>query len=271
MRDHSYHANVLQEEFARRQSKNPRHSLRAFAKCVGIHPSSLSRILSGKEQLSPKAALCISSRLKLTAVKKRLFLLSVIEHRKLNEQQKIGLASGIPDLRPQMPVVNTQDCAIALNLDAHRILQLTLTEDFESTSAFIAKRLKLEVGKVEEILNALERLKMIRLENGNIINAQADFTVIKNDKTDQMRKQLQMDVLTRAAKSIVEDKFEDRANYSLTTAIDPEKLPKAREMVVQFMESLMDFLEQGQRKEVYQLSINLFPLSGKIEESTSDS
>lgn len=42
----------IQEEFRRRREKNPRYSLRAMAKFLGVAPSVLSRTLSGQTILS---------------------------------------------------------------------------------------------------------------------------------------------------------------------------------------------------------------------------
>jgi hypothetical protein len=47
----------------------------------------------------------------------------------------------------------------------------------------------------------------------------------------------------------------------MTMAIDPSKLPHARKRILEFMEALSDELELGDRTQVYQLGIQLFPLT----------
>ena len=47
---------------------------------------------------------------------------------------------------------------------------------------------------------------------------------------------------------------------SVTMSIDPEKLEQARNLIQEFQERLDNFLESGEKKEVYQLTISLFPL-----------
>jgi hypothetical protein len=44
----------LQNEFAERAKRNPRYSLRAFAKLLQMEPTSVSQILSGKRRASTK-------------------------------------------------------------------------------------------------------------------------------------------------------------------------------------------------------------------------
>ncbi len=53
----------LRLEFERRLKRNPRYSLRAFARQIGLQPARLSYVLSGKHGLSRDAAALIASRL----------------------------------------------------------------------------------------------------------------------------------------------------------------------------------------------------------------
>src|SRR5262245_40700147 len=46
---------LLQQELARRCAKNPGYSLRAFSRALGLSPTVLSLVLSGKRPLSKKA------------------------------------------------------------------------------------------------------------------------------------------------------------------------------------------------------------------------
>ncbi|MEQ1878434.1 MAG: helix-turn-helix domain-containing protein, partial [Bdellovibrionia bacterium] len=57
--------NLLKNELRKRIEKNPRYSLRAFANALGIHPSTLSAVLSNRRTLSPKSANRILTKLGL--------------------------------------------------------------------------------------------------------------------------------------------------------------------------------------------------------------
>ena len=50
------HIEMIRAELHRRREVNPRSSLRGFAASLKLHPSALSRILSGKQTLSVEAA-----------------------------------------------------------------------------------------------------------------------------------------------------------------------------------------------------------------------
>jgi uncharacterized protein (TIGR02147 family) len=69
----------LAQELMRRVQKNPRYSLRAFAKSIHASPSFLSRVLNGKRALGIRAAETISTAMMLDPDAKRKFLNLVID------------------------------------------------------------------------------------------------------------------------------------------------------------------------------------------------
>ena len=56
---------LLGAELRRRRERNPRYSLRAFARTLGTHHSTLSRILDGRRRLTPRAVRRLGPRLGL--------------------------------------------------------------------------------------------------------------------------------------------------------------------------------------------------------------
>jgi len=55
----------LQDELEKRCKKNPRFSLRAFARTLEVEPSALSKILHGKRALTPKMLMRMANQLGL--------------------------------------------------------------------------------------------------------------------------------------------------------------------------------------------------------------
>lgn len=58
---------LLQAEFDRRRSRNPRYSLRAFARYLATHHSVITRILKDRRRLTPQRVRALGARLGLTA------------------------------------------------------------------------------------------------------------------------------------------------------------------------------------------------------------
>lgn len=76
-----FHITFLAEELRRRKLKNRRYSLRAFATFIDTHPSALSRILAGKQEMSVAIALQIIQKLKLSPEDQERFVFSVAQER----------------------------------------------------------------------------------------------------------------------------------------------------------------------------------------------
>ena len=55
---------VLEAEFARRRRTNPRYSLRAFARSVGLDHSTVSQLMRGKRPATGKAVCSIAGTLR---------------------------------------------------------------------------------------------------------------------------------------------------------------------------------------------------------------
>lgn len=54
-------------EFARRRQLNPRYSLRGFARALGVHHATLSRLLGGTQPLQSRTILTLAPRLGVPA------------------------------------------------------------------------------------------------------------------------------------------------------------------------------------------------------------
>ena len=72
-----YYLQKLKEEFSRRKRANSVYSLRAYGRDLGIHPSTLSQVISGKRSLPVKTVKRVTEGLRLRATERTLFVESV--------------------------------------------------------------------------------------------------------------------------------------------------------------------------------------------------
>lgn len=91
MEEKPFHIELLQQEILKRKSTNPRYSMRAFSRHLGLGPSTLSRILSYNQDLSLSASRKIIKKLKLSPEDRRLFIASIAEEKK--QRTLLSLAS----------------------------------------------------------------------------------------------------------------------------------------------------------------------------------
>jgi PAS domain S-box-containing protein len=78
-----FHIKLLLSEMQIRKQTNPRYSLRAFSKFLGMGPSTLSRILTNNQELSLAASKTIIKKMKFNRSDSLLFISSVAEEKKL--------------------------------------------------------------------------------------------------------------------------------------------------------------------------------------------
>lgn len=145
-------ADYLITIFNERKEKNPRYSLRAFARSLGVSSGQLSEILSGKRPLSHKLARRISIALALTEEES-----SKLIH--LVSQQSQFLEAAGSNSR-QLSEEEIALMAIAQNLDSKLKLNLDFQNTPESNSfAHMDQEIVLEVKKA--IRNFRKKLKKV--------------------------------------------------------------------------------------------------------------
>ncbi len=81
------HVELLHAAFERRRARNPRYSIRAFAKHMSLHPSSMCRILAAKQKISVSSARVFLDRLDFDDRDKVAFAAS-LSHEKAREVWK---------------------------------------------------------------------------------------------------------------------------------------------------------------------------------------
>ena len=266
-----FHLEQITRELKRRESKNSRYSLRAFAAFLNLDPSALSRILSGKQELSIKAGMVAVKKLQLSKNDGRRFMQSLIERRRRKEAAHIGKQVAAPDLRPTPFELTPQLYAKVAKLPYLGFLELTFTENFKSDPHWIANRLGMNLDEVNEMIEILLKAGLLRREGAKLVNSNIHITAIQAKETNSIRQGLQEEILNEAIRSLRHDSFERRAHYGMTMAVDASKIQYAQKRIREFIEVLNDELAGDSLSEVYQLGIQFFPLSGPVSGEGSSS
>lgn len=257
---------VLARELEDRCQRNPRYSLRAYARDLGLQPGKLSEILRARCGLSGSLAGILADRLKLSAHEKRHFVAMVeSEHARspLRRQQA----------REELKTLEAQHGFSRLEMESFRVIsdwqhfaihELFLTNDFPGTIAAVAQKLKLTE---EQATDAMERLAMIGLlkkdSAGLWSREEVSLDISKGPPSREIRRHHRQ-LLEKAMESLEIATVEERDFSSLTLAVPENVLPKVRDMIKEFTRRLNREVEEaGQKDRVYCLSVNFFPLDQK--------
>lgn len=253
---------VLNEELDFRRNENASYSMRAFSRDMGINPSQMSEVLSGKTGLSSKKAVEVAKNLGLTENETKIFK-AMVEVKHGRSPQIIENAKRI--LEENRHSGNFKN----LSMEGFKfisdwiyfpILSTMELDDYDGTIDFIQKRMGLELKEIEEAIKTLLKLDIIDLKDSKFIVSGEMFTTT-HDIGSQALKKFHKQHLRKAIEALDHVKVEDRDITTMTMAIDKKKLPEAKEMIKNFRRSLCKLLEKDVKNEVYNLNIQLIPLT----------
>ncbi len=244
----------LQRELVERCRRNPKYSLRAFAKSLGIVPSALSDMLNGKRTITPASIQRLGLALGLNLSEVRSFT----EGRKAKPSQDF-----------QQLTLDT--FAIISDWYHYAILELMKVKGFKSDLNWIARALGISKSEVNAAFERLCRVGLIAVDKrGRWRDTSGGFStnIIDSNITSAGNKKLQRQFLEMSIKALEHLPPQVRNHTSMTMPINPKKLPEAIARIKDFRRELCEFLEnEKDLKEVYNLSISLYPLSNTTGEN----
>lgn len=235
---------VLKKELERRKSFTPSYSVRKFARDLDISPAQLSQLISEKRNISDKILQKISKSLELSS----------------SESKQLRNISG---REPTSTKNELREDHFKLISDWYHFAILSLSEikGSKADSRYVSKKFGISLEEANEAIFRLRRLGLIKIHNDDTFEqVQKDLHIESKTKNESIQKYHTQNLrLSEYKLKTIEP--ERREFSSMTMAIDPSKLARARTLINQFKEDMTDLLEAGNKKEVYQLSIQLFPLS----------
>jgi uncharacterized protein (TIGR02147 family) len=256
----------LQGEYARRCRKNQRYNLSAFARFLEMDISTLAKILKGQRVARGRLIHRIGLKLGLSPTQLEEFTQA---SPRANSKSKIEMQ--LPEYRQ----VTLDTFQMISDWYHYALLELILHPQFRPDIAWIARTLKISPTEVQIAAERLVRLKMMEITpDGKWLDRSGGFTTtLGNHFTTSAFKNLQRQVLKKAADAMDEVPFEKRSQTSTTMIVHPERIPEAKKMIVEFQRKLNRFLGEGERTataEVYHLGLSLYPVSFSQETLRED-
>lgn len=241
---------LLREELGKIQMHNPAFSARSFARKLGIAPSTINEVLNGKRSVSKKLAIKIMEKLAIDP-KTQSTVLTKFDKKKMS-----------PDTNKDMEFTTVaMDQYRSISEWYHfAILSLAETSDYRHDSNWIAKRLNIKITEAVQALDRLERLGMLQVKDNKLVTAPCNYHTTDHVNNLALRA-AHAHNLELAKRSLEKDSIDQRDFCSMTMAIDPQKIPLAKQMIRDFRNKLCQFLEADEQTEVYKICFQLFPLT----------
>ncbi len=235
---------VLRAELARRGEKNARYSLRAFAKSLGMSHTVLSLVMSGKRQLSKRAAARVVNALALSPEESQALF------RERSETASNFVATPTP--------LDLDTFAVISEWYHFAILSLLEIPKARLETGWISKQLGITNLEASLAIERLTRLGLIaRGKEGRWRQTKKSYRIDPRYSTAATRR-FQFQLLDKATQSLQNEPLDHRDHTSTTFAMDPALLPYAKARIQKFRRQLSSELEQlGTPKRVYNLTVQL--------------
>ncbi|MCO5142863.1 MAG: TIGR02147 family protein [Oligoflexia bacterium] len=255
-------ANILTKAMERVQRKNPSFSLRSAAKKLEISPSFLSRLMKGKTKIPLDRIDDFSKLLKLDKISENL-LLEIHLDKKASSLASANLSSKSNTMRKYEELPET-------HLDLLEkwyyiaILDLSGCESFKLTPKHISNKIGITELEAKGAIDFLTNKKYLKKEaNGSHTKAMPHFRFPTKESLSYIRN-YHKQMLRKAFEELdrVEQKdFEKRLIAGVSIACNPQKIAEAQTMLNEAMYRIAEFLNDGEKKELYHLMVSLWPIS----------
>lgn len=265
---------ILRLTLEERIRNNPRYSLRAFAKNLGLAAPRLSCILANKQGISEKVANQICDRLGLTEGERQVFVLSALSSDARSKSKREKAQEKLKDFLQEKTIdeiyeLEEEKFKIISDWYHYALLELILTKDFKSDVNWIAKRLGISVFEVNQSLVRLKNHGLIDIKNGTIIHATGTLTTTR-DIPSKSIKHFNRQILQKAQDAIDLQGVDERDFSTLTIGIGRKHLPQFKEIIKKCrreMNQLAESLPISERENVYILSANFFNLTSQQDQN----
>jgi|SRR6185312_4631641 len=231
---------VLMDEYSQIKNRNPRYSLRQFAKKLSVDHSLLSGFLNGKKKLSQK----IQNTL--------------LSHAAHDQTYVLSYRSSSPD--PLVIDFSSEDLALFFDYRTALISEsFNLTKPPKSESK-IAELTGVSNEQTKKIMQFLQRYDLIQREQDKWVNTNHHITVMNA----QLHTKARSDIFAQAAQELNKQITAKKPvnNYVTVVAIDPTHLLEIYSEMNKRMNQVMEKIGRLSKKKtaVYQLLTTLHPL-----------
>jgi uncharacterized protein (TIGR02147 family) len=241
---------TLRDVLAKRCARNPRYSLRAFAKSLGTDHSTLSQVLRGRRALGVRTIERVSARLGFSVEQCQAFIVAERERRRNpDDSQRHVRRLG-------------RDITILLSDWRHfAILELTRLESFQTDSRWLARVLGCTVDEINIAVQRLIRFGLLEMTNTSRWTTRApSLSLSFADFIDAIASQL-VDLSMSDASGNRRD-LRPRDRSTTTLAVDSRRVNAAIEIMERCRSDVTKMLSAGdQQDDVYRLEISLIPVT----------
>ncbi len=254
---------VLVAEFERRKERRSAYSLRAYARDLGVKPTSLSGIFKGRDGISRTTAEEIAKRLSMSAEQSAYFL-------DLVESQHSRTALGREQAKKRLQAYHKKICFEELKGNTSSLFDewyytavlelITLNHGNVDIERF-AKSLKISRSEVKKALVSLENLGTISASADRFVRNKF-FLKAKSATPSTTLRKFHKQLLKMGSQAIDDQSIEERKMLNSIISVDKRRLNEARDWLTKMHEEFMsEFATSENATSVYGFGLQLFKIA----------
>ena len=242
----------LKNEYCKRKSRNRHYSMRGFARDLGISSGTLADIFSTRRPISKRMGQKIVERCGLSP-KEKIQFWSLLDSRELTADSR-------DKKQIEAEMITEDQLSIISDWYHFGILSLLKTNNFKYDVKWIASRLGISRVEAESAIERLLRVGLVKKSKRRLTRNKPKYRTTTNVPSEAL-KQSHRQSIEQSIDAIYSTPLEKRDITSSTVAVNLEKLGEAKELIEKFHADLQDLLETGSKSEVYNLNIQLIPIT----------
>jgi uncharacterized protein (TIGR02147 family) len=254
----------LQDCFGAIKDGNRRLSQRYVALKLGLDPSNLTKIISGKRKLSFEQMLDFASYLKMSKSQKEYFELLVRCDHAQDEKERQALQKKIASRqRMKIAAVDRKQAEYFQKWYHIAIRELLHIASFENEHQ-VSKMLVPKISPLEakRTIELLEALNMIGRESSGEYCLTSKFVTPNDDVPTEVIHAFQKQMMELAKDSLAMDK-DSRDVSTMTLSLSLDDFSKVKEMISEFRKQLFEVAQNSSRSPqgVFQINFQAFPVA----------
>lgn len=269
----TYYRVALQGALRKRISVNPKYSLRAFARDLGISPSYLSQVLNGTRGLTSKNSVKVFRKLDFTTKESELFDLEIRRERLKTPKNKAKVQKLIKEVIQKSDAHSLSEATFSEMSDWFPmvLLQTLVLKDAPLHSRaklvkYCAKRLGLPEVVVKQTLDSFERLGLI-CQTKDGLERLYTTVWIGGSVPSQAIRNFHRQMISRAVAAIETQPVDERTLQSAQIPMLKSDYPEMEREIVRFRNHLIrkyGKVKGGKADTIYGLNLQLFRLVGEV-------
>jgi len=255
---------LLKEKISTLIENNKHLSLRSIAKRCSVSHTLLIQVVNKQKNLSKEMAVKLTQKLSF-GQKEREHFLTLLEYQTTkNEKLKEILFNRLLEITSyaQVKQIDKDQFPLICNWYYWAILELTKVPSIEFRVSHIARILKVDESKIEEAIERLFKLKLIKYNKQEKIVKSSPVINADTKIPDSYFKEHHSQMMRKSHHALYHQPIEEREISGITVAINKKSIPEIKDLVNDFKRKLSLHINQANLKDaVYQFNIQFFNLT----------